>query len=120
MPQAQQVEEGREILRDTEASSTMRAASAKRSLTRAAPSSMEYSVCTCRCTKLSDEVAEEPAADMEELRDYGVGAMILTELGVEFVGVEPGARVSPVGWRELEVRRRGRAVPRQVLARATS
>jgi 3,4-dihydroxy 2-butanone 4-phosphate synthase/GTP cyclohydrolase II len=24
-----------------------------------------------------------PAADMEELRDYGVGAMILTELGVE-------------------------------------
>ena len=24
-----------------------------------------------------------PPADMEELRDYGVGAMILTELGVE-------------------------------------
>ena len=27
--------------------------------------------------------AGERAADMEELRDYGVGAMILTELGVE-------------------------------------
>ena len=24
-----------------------------------------------------------PTAEMEELRDYGVGAMILTELGVE-------------------------------------
>ena len=29
------------------------------------------------------KAGEKPPADMEELRDYGVGAMILTELGVE-------------------------------------
>jgi hypothetical protein len=30
-------------------------ASPKRSFSRAAPSSIEYSVCTCRCTKSVDE-----------------------------------------------------------------
>jgi 3,4-dihydroxy 2-butanone 4-phosphate synthase/GTP cyclohydrolase II len=54
-----------------------------------------------------------PAADMEELRDYGVGAMILTELGVEemvlltnthhtLVGLD-GYGLSIVGERPIEV-----------------
>ena len=53
-----------------------------------------------------------PAADMEELRDYGVGAMILTELGVEemvlltnthhtLVGLD-GYGLSIVGERAIE------------------
>src|SRR5687768_11734159 len=51
---------------------------------REAPSSMEYSVCTCRCTKLSAELVEEPD-DMEETSaPFGVadgvtgGAEVLT------------------------------------------
>ena len=36
----------------------IRAASVNRSFSRAAPSSMEYSVCTCRCTKESLEARD--------------------------------------------------------------
>src|SRR3954447_6200469 len=43
---------------------SMRAVSENRSLTRAAPSSMEYSVCTCRCTKESLMLSLQGAGEL--------------------------------------------------------
>src|SRR5215211_600960 len=71
----------------------MRAASANRSSTRAAPSSIEYSVCTWRCAKLPGMTA---VALLPLLLDCP-GPEFPTACGQNDTGVIPGRSLHPAG-----------------------